>query len=125
MTASHIAGPLHVAGFSASQTRQSNPEAGPSTFYQGTGIAAWQGNLLFTSLGGQHLQRIVLDASRTQVVDIERLFEIAPSSGTYGRLRDVIEGPDGALYVATSNRDGRGSPRPDDDKVLRLTGSGQ
>jgi glucose/arabinose dehydrogenase len=100
------------------------PPAG-ATFYQGSSVPTWQGNLLFTSLGGQHLQRIVLDQSRNQVVDIERLFEIAPSSGVYGRLRDVVEGPDGALYVATSNRDGRGSPRQDDDKILRLTGSGQ
>lgn len=98
------------------------PPAG-ATFYEGTSIPGWQGNLLFTSLGGQHLQRIVLDATRTQVTDIERLFEDAPSSGTYGRLRDVIEGPDAALYLATSNRDGRGSPRPDDDKILRLTGN--
>ena len=32
-------------------------------------------------------------------------------SGTYGRLRDVVVGPDGALYIATNDRDGRGSPR--------------
>jgi len=40
--------------------------------------------------------------------------------GTWGRLRDVIEGPDGFLYLATSNRDGRGKPAPDDDRVIRL-----
>jgi glucose/arabinose dehydrogenase len=39
----------------------------------------------------------------------------------FGRLRDVVEGPDGALYILTSNRDGRGRPAADDDKVLRLT----
>jgi glucose/arabinose dehydrogenase len=39
----------------------------------------------------------------------------------YGRLRDVVEGPDGALYVATSNRDQYGKPRPQDDRILRLT----
>jgi glucose/arabinose dehydrogenase len=41
-------------------------------------------------------------------------------SGVYGRLRDVVSGPDGALYVATSNRDGRGNPRPGDDRILRV-----
>src|SRR5687767_10600405 len=38
----------------------------------------------------------------------------------FGRLRDVVQGPDGWLYVVTSNRDGRGQPRPGDDKLLRL-----
>jgi aldose sugar dehydrogenase len=35
-------------------------------------------------------------------------------------LRDVVMGPDGALYVATSNRDGRGSPDQQDDRILRI-----
>ncbi|MFX6891835.1 hypothetical protein ABTH84_18640 [Acinetobacter baumannii] len=38
----------------------------------------------------------------------------------FGRLREVQVGPDEALYVTTSNRDGRGQVRPNDDKVLRL-----
>jgi glucose/arabinose dehydrogenase len=40
--------------------------------------------------------------------------------GTYGRIRDMIQGPDGYLYVATSNRDGRTTARAEDDRVLRL-----
>jgi glucose/arabinose dehydrogenase len=40
--------------------------------------------------------------------------------GTYGRLRDVRQGPDGSLYVLTSNRDGRGAPRSGDDRVLAI-----
>jgi hypothetical protein len=32
----------------------------------------------------------------------------------------VVEGPDGALYALTSNRDGRGAPRDGDDRILRI-----
>ena len=41
--------------------------------------------------------------------------------GEFGRLRDVRVGPDGAVYLATSNRDGRGNPGADDDRILKLT----
>jgi glucose/arabinose dehydrogenase len=38
----------------------------------------------------------------------------------YGRIRDVVEAPDGSLYVATSNRDGRAIAEQGDDKILKL-----
>ena len=37
-----------------------------------------------------------------------------------GRIRDVIEGPDGNLYIITSNTDGKGFPDSTDDKLLRI-----
>ena len=77
----------------------------------------WAGSLLFVGLRGESLYRVTLDAANpTAVSGFERLLQ-----GQYGRLRDVVEGPDGALYVGTSNRDGRGSPRAGDDRLLRLT----
>lgn len=39
----------------------------------------------------------------------------------YGRLREVIQAKDGSIYIATSNRDGRGNPDITDDRIIRLT----
>lgn len=38
----------------------------------------------------------------------------------FGRIREVILGPDGMLYITTSNNDGRGTPNLGDDKVIRI-----
>jgi glucose/arabinose dehydrogenase len=40
--------------------------------------------------------------------------------GRYGRIRTVVRAPDGSLWIATSNRDGRGSPRAGDDRIVRI-----
>jgi glucose/arabinose dehydrogenase len=76
----------------------------------------WKGSLLFTGLRGQTLYRVVLDSNNPRkVLAFERHFV-----RQFGRLRDVAEGPDKALYILTSNRDGRGRPGADDDRLLRI-----
>lgn len=77
---------------------------------------AWAGSLLFTGLRGQTLYRVVFDPNDpNKAQTLERHF-----FRRFGRLRDIVEGPDKALYLLTSNHDGRGSPAADDDRVIRL-----
>jgi len=75
---------------------------------------AADGAYYFATLRGEALRRITLDGRR--VTSDEALLQ-----GEYGRLRTVVEGPDEALYVLTSNRDGRGDPEDADDRILRVT----
>ena len=76
----------------------------------------WTGSLLFTGLRGQALFRLTLDpVNPRKVTSLAELLK-----NTYGRLRDVVQGPDGAIYLLTSNGDGRSVLPPDGDRVLRL-----
>ncbi len=90
-----------------------------ASFSRGELLPSFRGDFFFATLRGERLIRVRLDpANPRRVAETEELL-----SGVYGRLRDVVSGPDGALYVATSNRDGRGSPRAGDDRVLRVVES--
>lgn len=85
------------------------------------GMTFYKGDLYVASLGGQALVRVVFDKENDyEVTKIERWFSYASSKGIYGRMRDVTIGPDGHLYVTTSNTDGRAPLRIHDDKILRL-----
>lgn len=76
----------------------------------------WDNSLLFVGLRGQTLYHLTLDINDPRkVLAFERLLV-----SEFGRLRDVVQGPDNAIYILTSNRDGRGRPSEGDDKVLRL-----
>ncbi|MBO9405380.1 MAG: PQQ-dependent sugar dehydrogenase, partial [Thermomicrobium sp.] len=61
------------------------------------------------------LWRLVLTPDGLSAVQLEALYQ-----GEFGRLRTVVEGPDGAIYLLTSNRDGRGNPRAGDDRLVRI-----
>ena len=94
------------------------PAVAPASamFYRDTsrrGFPDFVGNFFFGNLRGECIIRVAIDGRR--VVKEERILE-----KQYGRIREVVEGPDGALYFSTSNRDGRGSPAADDDRIIRL-----
>src|SRR4030067_1905582 len=87
------------------------------TFYKGELLKHLQGDLFIATLRSESLIRIRLQRhDEYKVARIERWFANGYSDGKYGRLRDVVEGPDGALYFLTNNRDGRGTPRSGDDR---------
>lgn len=86
---------------------------GSAAFYRGSALAQFRNNLFFGCLRGERIVRVVLEGRR--VISQENLL-----AGKYGRIRDVAEGPDGAIYFSTSNKDGRGSPASDDDRIIRL-----
>ena len=62
-----------------------------------------------------------LRGERLRVVPLGDLGNAAERfTGRFGRLRDVVLAPDGALWALTSNTDGRGDPAAGDDRVLRI-----
>jgi aldose sugar dehydrogenase len=89
------------------------------TFYTGCELP-WNGDLLVTGLRGQQLRRLSLDADPAHPVGWRVAGEEVLLENALGRIRRVAMGPDGHLYLTTSNRDGRGQPRHDDDLLLRV-----
>jgi glucose/arabinose dehydrogenase len=87
-----------------------DPSIAPSgmTFYTGDKFPAWRGNLFVAALKYRMLVRLEVEGRR--VVSEERLLE-----GMGQRLRDVVQGPDGYLYLLTDEDDGR---------ILRLEPAG-
>ncbi|MEN3047907.1 MAG: PQQ-dependent sugar dehydrogenase [Candidatus Caldarchaeales archaeon] len=84
-------------------------------FCSGSDLESLEGRLLFAALRGEALHAVALDVEERMVVSHEVLLR-----GALGRLRDVAQGPDGSVYLLTSNRDGRGRPRPGDDRIVRI-----
>lgn len=85
-----------------------------ATFYDGP-IDDWDGELFLGTLAGAHLRRVTIDPDAGRVTEQYLLLD-----EEYGRLRTAFTGPDGHLYVTTSNRDDEGHPAPTDDRVLRI-----
>ena len=73
---------------------------GGMAFYTSDTVPAWKGSLFVAGLAPKYLARLTRDGER--VVGEERLLTEVGE-----RLRDVVVGPDGALYVATDNDKGR------------------
>jgi glucose/arabinose dehydrogenase len=81
------------------------PVISPSgmTFYTGDAIPAWKGNLLIAGLSSQGIVRLTLDGDKVTGEERIKLGK---------RIRNVVQGPDGAVYALTDQKKG---------KILRLT----
>ena len=86
-------------------------------FYAGGRLGDLEGAFLFVTLKESDLRVLVpSDAAGFSGVAEERIL----FDDEFGRLRAIAVGPDGYLYVSTSNLDGRGDPGPGDDRVIRI-----
>jgi aldose sugar dehydrogenase len=87
-----------------------NPAIAPAgMIYALSDSLGYQNNILLATLKGQHVR----------LIDLETNVESNILTG-FGRIRDIIEAPDGSLYVATSNKDGRAIPAQYDDRILKI-----
>ncbi|MER7623988.1 PQQ-dependent sugar dehydrogenase [Streptomyces sp. NPDC126503] len=96
------------AGFTDPVAQWPTAEASPS------GIAFARGAVWMAGLRGERLWRVPVAGAGA--AGGPRAF----LSGEYGRLRTVLAGGDGRLWLVTSETDTRGTPEPGDDRILRL-----
>ena len=106
--------PIHEGRAEGGESRYRDPfvqwrtsEASPS------GLAFHEGSLWMASLRGERLWQVpVTDRGVGRARDW--------FVGAYGRMRTIVVAPNGNLWLTTSNRDGRGSPAPQDDRILEV-----
>lgn len=104
-----VEGIAHRAGY-VDPVAQWHPDvASPS------GIAYAQGCIWMATLRGERLWRVPLDGPKPAAPP-QAFF-----TSKYGRLRTVLAVDEGTLLLSTSNTDGRGTPKPGDDRILRVT----
>ena len=95
-----------------------DPNIAPSgmLFYTGNAFPSWKGSLFVGGLGGTALVRLVVDGEK--VVGEERLL-LEPRE----RIRDVVQGPNGDLYLLTDPQAGRGrgAAPPPPARLVRIS----
>lgn len=89
-------------------------------YYGSNYIPEWKHSIFVTTLGfspsdGRTLYQLELSNDGKAVTGTKQLF-----ANEYGRLRDVLVDPNGKIYLATSNRDGRGEPENRDDRIIMI-----
>lgn len=87
--------------------------SGPDETWAPSGLAYSNGHVVFTGLRGQSLY--AASVTQTGATNLRAFYR-----NEFGRLRTVVVGPDGALYLVTNNTDGRGDPGATDDRIIKV-----
>jgi glucose/arabinose dehydrogenase len=87
--------------------------SGATTTWAPSGADFVGDSFFFSGLRGRTLYEAVMQNGN--VTEVKEHF-----SGEFGRIREVLTGPDGMLYITTSNTDGRGVPGATDDRLIRI-----
>ncbi len=88
-------------------------QSGASSTWAPASLLFHKGKLYWGGLLGQSLYEVTVDG--TKVSNLKKYF-----NKEFGRIRTIRLGPDGMFYISTSNRDGRGTPKKGDDKIIRI-----
>ncbi len=88
---------------------------GSALIYSGSVFKQWKGNLFFGGLKGEGVYTVKFTDDTANKIESYKKLDIQ-----LGRIREVVEGPDGFIYFSTSNRDGRGKIRSGDDAIYRI-----
>ena len=84
-------------------------------FYKGDMFPQFRNHFLVGLLKGEGILDVTLDSNRKQIASYEKIPEI-----TFGRIREVAQSPNGAIYFTTSNKDGRGKVNACDDMIYKI-----
>lgn len=84
-------------------------------YYNNDTLPFFKNNLFFGGLVGEGLYHLKLNDDIRTKPELQKLKE-----SSFGRVRNVVESPDGLIYFSTSNTDGRGKAQDGDDKIYRI-----
>lgn len=84
-------------------------------FYKGDMFPQFRNHFLVGLLKGEGILDVTLNSDRKQIASYEKIPEI-----TFGRIREVAQSPNGAIYFTTSNKDGRGKVNAGDDMIYKI-----
>jgi glucose/arabinose dehydrogenase len=88
--------------------------SGANTTWAPSGAVYSEGRIFFAGLRGEAIYEAVM--SGTNITSVKTHL-----ANQFGRLRTITNGPDGDFYILTNNTDGRGTPKPNDDKIIKMS----